>query len=963
MRFVLCIAILLCNFLILAQDPNFFTIGKEELSTAKIYTFLEAEDGSLYAGTDQGLYRYRNGKFNQIKAAENQQGDAVFNLVEDHLGNVFCCNFGGQVFKVVNESLEVFVEIPEDKLESLTYIEFDANNNLIVASDYCYRVQEGEWEQLPMDGKSTVTCLKKMPDGTLIYAGYTQEDIFYRIETSGKVTKVNPKKDLNIDVSGYWLQDVITVGDETVMILAKDPNRTYQLAIGGKNARFETWQTKSIKPELIYISENEFWIRTARLEVYQCIFDEKGNIHYQTFFEDELLSTVTKGKYGEYYFGTFGNGVRVVEDLEVLDYYDDFSNENYTSILYSPDLGILRSTRNGLVLKGYGMENTEVIQSENGSIDKLFLTNELKIAPYSSGYVTSIFNIEKGNEIGSLKDVECVDSHTVLLASATGLFIEGNHPEGFNYRVISEELAVFTDLKERCRSVEFDSENQILYVATYGELLMVKPHESPKQLKLNDEAVVAYSLEFSKGCLWVATSKFGVLMFKDGDLKLQFTEEDGLKSNLVRKLIVKDDRVYIQSGSALQILDLNYHIIQQIGRAEGMNEASVKDFDVGDSHLWVLFRDKIRSFSTADLKEKKAALEFAVDSVMIGDKTFVNSLISVPYDKDGLFIHYHYNSVLFESEAFMQYRIASVNEKWTEEPAINGIVNLGSVPSGKNKVELRLRYRDQYGDSKFIEINKSQPFWGTWWFNGIIFCLIIVIGVLIYRFRIKRLKKKNEELIQQQRIKSELAESQLRALRSQMNPHFIFNSLNAIQDLVLDEDTDGSYDYISMFAKLVRNILNYSNQDYIYINDEIKFLETYLTLEKLRFKDEFEYEITYENGRDVKIPSLLLQPFVENALIHGLMHKAGTKKLSIHFYLNETLTCEIIDNGIGRKKSGEINERRGGHVSFALKAVEERLKILNSENQNGEYEIFDIMEGGEVMGTRVFLIIPYTDDH
>lgn len=195
-----------------------------------------------------------------------------------------------------------------------------------------------------------------------------------------------------------------------------------------------------------------------------------------------------------------------------------------------------------------------------------------------------------------------------------------------------------------------------------------------------------------------------------------------------------------------------------------------------------------------------------------------------------------------------------------------------------------------------------------------------------------------------------------------MNPHFIFNALNSIQDLVLKQDTDATYDSIVLFAELIRNALSYSNQDFISINKELQFLNVYLQLEKLRFGKEFNYRISYNENNDLEVPSLLIQPFIENALVHGLLHKPGKKELNIKFsFTQNKLQCIITDNGIGRVKAKEIGERQGNHhESFALGAIEKRLEIFKKQyNQNIGYSIEDLYLDGAASGTKVVVIMPF----
>ncbi|WP_438422708.1 sensor histidine kinase [Aquimarina macrocephali] len=242
------------------------------------------------------------------------------------------------------------------------------------------------------------------------------------------------------------------------------------------------------------------------------------------------------------------------------------------------------------------------------------------------------------------------------------------------------------------------------------------------------------------------------------------------------------------------------------------------------------------------------------------------------------------------------------------------------------------------------------------------------------------LKENNEELQKQNSIietqklllekayselevskKNELAFLQLKSLKSQMNPHFIFNSLNSIQDLILQQNTDASYDYIVLFAQLVRNTLNYSNKDFIAIDKELEFLEVYLQLEKLRFEDDFTFSIEHTNTEGLLVPSLIVQPFIENALIHGLLHKTGKKQLTIDFTFTDHLLCTIIDNGIGRKESKKIQERQGGHhESFALEAIQQRLEIIKEQYGTAVgYQVFDLYDNGHATGTKVEIRMPF----
>ena len=199
-----------------------------------------------------------------------------------------------------------------------------------------------------------------------------------------------------------------------------------------------------------------------------------------------------------------------------------------------------------------------------------------------------------------------------------------------------------------------------------------------------------------------------------------------------------------------------------------------------------------------------------------------------------------------------------------------------------------------------------------------------------------------------------------------MNPHFMFNALNSIQEFILTNEKRQANMYMGKFADLMRMTLDMSNKKEIDLDDEIKILELYLQLEALRFEENFSYKISVGknvNTTDIKLPSMLIQPYVENAVKHGLLHKQGEKKLAVDFSIDDVscLSCTITDNGIGRKRSGEINEmRQSRYTSFATGATQKRLELLNYERNAAIAVVYnDLQDGnGNMVGTSVTIKIP-----
>ena len=233
--------------------------------------------------------------------------------------------------------------------------------------------------------------------------------------------------------------------------------------------------------------------------------------------------------------------------------------------------------------------------------------------------------------------------------------------------------------------------------------------------------------------------------------------------------------------------------------------------------------------------------------------------------------------------------------------------------------------------------------------------------------RIKAEEEKQQAIIEALQDKQKMTESKLQSLRLQMNPHFLFNALNSIQQMILANEEMIATRYLSRFSKLLRTILIHSDKEMVTLKEELEILNLYVELEAIRFKDSFHYSIEFDEDIDideVKVPTLLIQPFVENAIWHGLMHKEGQRNLSIRFFEKaDHLYCIVEDNGIGREKAREarISSDQGKkHTSKGIAVSMERLRTLGKGNGHaGSLDIIDLKDqNGLPTGTRIEIYFP-----
>ncbi len=238
--------------------------------------------------------------------------------------------------------------------------------------------------------------------------------------------------------------------------------------------------------------------------------------------------------------------------------------------------------------------------------------------------------------------------------------------------------------------------------------------------------------------------------------------------------------------------------------------------------------------------------------------------------------------------------------------------------------------------------------------------LILIVSVSFILLNRYRLNQKNK----QTKLKIESLETEQKLLRAQMNPHFINNALNSIQSLILENEPAEAGEYLVTFSRLTRAILEQTRKKYISLNKEIETLRMYLEMERLRFDNKFDYEISLSENlvpENIYIPPLLIQPFAENAILHGIVHKNGNGTISITFNRdNGNLRCIIQDDGIGRKMAKEINDNKSrSGDSIATKIAIERLNLMD---QNGSIEFEDLKdEHQNATGTRVIINLPFNN--
>ncbi len=520
-----------------------------------------------------------------------------------------------------------------------------------------------------------------------------------------------------------------------------------------------------------------------------------------------------------------------------------------------------------------------------------------------------------------------------------------------------------------------DSKHRIWIGTTNGVFLVEEPSEKITHFfyKADDASSLSHDetwtiFEDHSGNIWIGTMGGGLnLWHQKTENFTHFTHDNGLAGNIVFGILEDElSNLWISTNNGISKFNPRTNVfrnyftpeIRSVGQFN--NNACLKTKDG-----FMLFggRNGILRFHPDSIREDRSHAPIVITSFSVLGKEIRNEIghgeeISIPY-KDNYF-SMEFASLDYRDSPKLRYayKLEGINNNWMNA-GTQRFCSYSNLSPGDYLFRIKATNSDGVWNEKGISIliHIVPPIYLTSWFKwsvGVLMFLLIV-GLMYWRMDFVHRKELNRR---------RLIESELQALRLQMNPHFIFNSLNAIQNFVINSDAEKATEYLSKFARLMRMILENSKQQAILLKDEIEFLSLYLEIESVRFEERFDYTIQVDPALsgDVGIPSMLLQPYIENAIRHGLLHKTSRGKLTVKLaLLDDTIVASIIDDGIGRKKAMEIKERQGySYKAFGMEITHDRLKILNTfrkkEMRLNVIDLYD--EHGEPNGTQIEISIP-----
>lgn len=496
--------------------------------------------------------------------------------------------------------------------------------------------------------------------------------------------------------------------------------------------------------------------------------------------------------------------------------------------------------------------------------------------------------------------------------------------------------------------------------------------------------------EDEKGHLWIGTAGYGIArisIYADSlDVRV-YNENDGLSSGNVYLMTFDDNGdLWVGCGRGVDRISLDeeqhFKLIKSYGKTDGFlgvetcQNAVIKD---REGNLWFGTIDGVTKFlpgtKTINLIPPKLQIigvelanepfESTVFSEWIDNHNIFKEDLTLPYNKNKLSFDFLGINLSNPQKVAYEWMLEGSDQDWSKRSAKNSIT-YSSLPPGEYIFKVRAYNEDLIPNDPPLQMSFCilSPIWQRWWFiTGCILLLSGIIG-LFFRSRLNKIRRKAKA--QQDRLEMEknLIQLEQKALQLQMNPHFIFNALNTVQSLFMNKEQNAARQLLSKFAKLMRSILENSRTQRIPLQKEIDLLDNYLAIEQFSRPGKFDYQIVVDPALDpeeVNIPPMMIQPFVENAIIHGVNHLKSGGLIELNFQKEkDQLLCTVRDNGVGRIAAEKLKEQNARkHKSIALEVTKERLEFLNQSNSNKSLIIRDLNENnGRDTGTEVLIRLP-----
>ncbi len=952
---------------VLGQKPIFRNYSVNDgLAGSNVYECNQDSKGYLWFATETGVSRFDGLRFESFSIEDGLSDTEVFGTREDSKGRIWFLTYNGKLSYFHDG--EIHNSFTDTLLEDLSFNYYiknifeDNSGNLWFASH-----REGI-KILTKEGK----ILKYSSE-----AGTFNDIIeFYDSDTSllafKKYTKLEFKGTSFVKENRWDCEPLFNRWNRepAYLHLFKLCDDGLYLNDHGKKLKMSV-PTRFIRDVALSLMEDQqgnLWVGTKGDGLLK-ITKNDSSFTVRQYLKDATVSHIFMDYEKNIWVCTFEEGVYFLSVNNFLSYTrSDGLSHNFIPYVHQDGDNLILGTSEGniniLNLKTNEVHKQDLLDIENEFNKVISLLTDkygniwaatdfgLAILPKGGSLEDIIFK-----HIGSCKYMTKTHDNDIYVGTSNGAFVAyAGDEESLTQIWGKRTLAIHKDRKNKVWFGALDG----LYLFD-GDTAIHVEHNHPLLKKRITEIK-----SLSDNCKVIGTYGYGIVLLSENNEVHNITTRHGLLSNFVRSISIdEDENLWLSTDRGLSMISLTQnHYLENIRNytdADGLISHDVRSTAIIGDTIFVATSSGLTFFDMKHPQSNYLPPLVHFKGIHINNQNLGPKSEYFLQDNQNT-IEIKYTAISFESvgDITFKYKMHNLDNEWTETR--NTSLTFPKLRPGEYVFELWAYSKNGLESKRPILVTfKIKPhFTQTVWFKLIVIVSLTMVLFAVIIWRINFIKKQND-------VARKMIELEQKALRTQMNPHFIFNTMSSIQQFVNTNDKRAANRYLSKFATLMRGILHNSDKQYVTLQEEFDLMDIYLELEALRMNNKFKYEIYIDPEIDTvftRIPPMLIQPFVENAILHGLANledREGHLQLRIEEE-GDYLKCSIEDNGIGRKKAAEIKAKRTiKHESTAMRNVQERIDLLKHGKEDVvNLNVIDLEDSnGNPCGTRVEVIVPY----
>lgn len=986
---------------------NHYTV-EDGLPSNEIFSIHQSDDGRIWMGTDAGLVSFDGIQFKQYQNS-GATNAAIDGIISDNNGDIWCLNFGSQIFHFHDDSLHLVKGLDtilnHDLIRKISCLPSNKiaiqPNSLLYdpATKKPYKDSVFDTYRMDSTGPYFNIDVLWLNDSARIYVREWRRSnefsmSYFAPSYQGKTVSYLPHESIFQSSNNHYTFEQSPLGPlvyirnyNTTTITAASPYIFVYRDSFIQDLQFpkliQTFVPQNLQLiQLTWQDKDQLWLSTSKGIFYWNLKTGACKHYCKAFFVTDLVidheqniwaSTLKQGVlfipstdiliHGQHFINNSGinhiasnqkERLLIAHSKNKLTYWDANTDSTLFEYQYNIERIINRSLFNPQEELFYVVRDNQpisIFDAKTLSIEhtNIFMGALKKLQVDRKGNLW--FSLGQ-NAIAFAKNFDFDHFPTVGITNLDTFdmrkqMIRAAYPLFYSVTLKGKKNLNFRDkgLKRTYSIALQENPNYAIWIANTSGLFYMATDEYSTVLDADSNAIIARDLcIIQDSVLWVATNNKGLYQIKNKKVVQSITTQDGLPSNQTSKIVWQAPYLWIATQAGLARYDVVTQTMLNWSLLNGLPSVIIKDIACTPNRVYFSDGDKLMSSGLEVGNNYISQPLLNLTDFRVNDVSHSwDEARNFAADSNSISIHFRGISLKSQGKFIYKYRLLGSATTWQTASSRTQEIRYPNLRTGNYQFELFMEDLAGQSRSGMIRLNFSirPPFYQTWWFYLCSFLVTLGGAFAIFKWQLNKVRQQTAEREQQAQLALENSEleydlrmAQLKALKAQMNPHFIFNVLNSIQGLYIVNDKAKANLLLSQFAHLIRSILDMSEALEVSLEEEVKLLKLYLEVEQMRVEGAFDFKLEVDPELyelDIYLPALLIQPYVENAIKHGLLHKSGTKYLNIHFEWledQETLRISIEDNGIGRKASSEL--QRIKHRSFSTSANAKRLELLNT---------------------------------